>query len=57
MGNEKWKKWIAGLRAGEKLPKKNQLLLILLTGILLLVIAFPVPDSSESTDQQSYNVR
>lgn len=57
MGNEKWKKWIAGLRTGEKLPKKNQLLLILLTGILLLVIAFPVPDSSESTDQQSENVR
>ena len=57
MGNEKWKKWIAGLRTGEKLPKKNQLLLILLTGILLLVIAFPVPDSSESTDQLSENVR
>ena len=57
MGNEKWKKWIAGLRTGEKLPKKNQLLIILLTGILLLVIAFPVPDSSESTDQQSENVR
>lgn len=47
MGNEKWKKWIAGLRTGEKLPKKNQLILILLTGILLLVIVFPVPDSSD----------
>ncbi len=57
MGNEKWKNWIAGLRTGEKLPKKNQLLLILLTGILLLVIVFPVPDSSDSTAQQSENAR
>ena len=57
MGNEKWKNWIAGLRTGEKLPKKNQLLLILLTGILLLVIVFPVPDSSDSTAQQSDNAR
>ena len=54
MGNEKWKDWISGLRAGEKLPKKNQLLLILLAGILLLVIVFPVPEQSgNSPDQQT----
>lgn len=53
MGNEKWKNWIAGLRTGEKLPKKNQLLLILLAGILLLVIVFPVENPSERTDQPS----
>ena len=52
MENKKWKNWITGLRTGEKLPKKNQLLLLLLTGILLLVIVFPVPDSSENHDQQ-----
>ncbi len=49
MGSEKWKQWISGLRAGEKLPKKNQLLLILLSGILLLVIVFPVPEQRESS--------
>ena len=49
MGSEKWKQWISGLRTGEKLPKKNQLLLILLSGILLLVIVFPVPGQRESS--------
>lgn len=45
MANKKWKEWIAGIRSGDKLPKKNQLLILLLSGILLLVIVFPVPDS------------
>lgn len=57
MGNEKWKDWISGLRAGEKLPKKNQLVLILLAGVLLIVIVFPVPDPSESTDRQSEDIQ
>lgn len=45
MANKKWKEWIAGIRSGDKLPKKNQLLILLFSGILLLVIVFPVPDS------------
>jgi len=45
LANKKWKEWIAGIRSGDKLPKKNQLLILLLSGILLLVIVFPVPDS------------
>ncbi len=53
MENEKWKKWITALRSGEKLPKKNQLLIILLAGVLLLVIVFPVPDSSDGADQEA----
>lgn len=57
MGNEKWKNWIAGLRTGEKLPKKNQLLLVLLAGILLLVIVFPVSDPSGSADRQSEDIQ
>ena len=57
MGNEKWKDWISGLRAGEKLPKKIQLVLILLAGVLLIVIVFPVPDPSESTDRQSEGIQ
>ena len=48
MGSEKWKQWLSGLRTGEKLPKKNQLLLILLAGIPLLLIVFPVPAQSGS---------
>lgn len=48
MGN-KWKTWLEGLRRGEKLPKKNQLLILLLTGILLLVIVWPVPEEKEDT--------
>lgn len=51
MGSEKWKQWLSGLRTGEKLPKKNQLLLILLAGILLLVIVFPVPEQSGSSSE------
>lgn len=54
MGSEKWKQWFSDMRTGEKLPKKNQLLLILLAGILLLVIVFPVPEQSgNSSGNQS----
>ena len=52
MRSEQWKQWLSGLRTGEKLPKKNQLLLILLAGILLLVIVFPVPEQSGSSPDQ-----
>ena len=48
IGSEKWKQWLSGLRTGEKLPKKNQLLLILLAGILLLVIVFLSLSSQEA---------
>ena len=41
MGNKKWKEWFDGLKSGEKLPKRNQLIIILLIGILLLVIVIP----------------
>ena len=43
------KKWLGGLKSGERLPKKTQLLILLLTGILLLVIAVPLPE--EKTEQ------
>lgn len=55
MGNKKWKDWITEIRTGEKMPRKNQLVLLLLAGILLLVIAIPVSEPSEETleDTQS----
>ena len=55
MGNKKWKDWITEIRTGEKMPRKNRLVLLLLAGILLLVIAIPVSEPSEETleDTQS----
>ena len=35
------------MKSGEKLPKKNQLFILLLTGILLLVIVVPLPEETE----------
>ena len=43
-------RWLDGLKSGERLPKKNQLIILLLTGILLLVIVVPLP---ENADQDS----
>ncbi len=43
----KWKAYFAGLKKGEKLPAKRQLLILLLAGILLMVIIIPVPDGKE----------
>ncbi len=53
MGNKKWKEYLEGLRSGEKLPKKNQLLILLLVGILLLVIIIPVPGASGDSEEGS----
>ena len=47
MGNKQWKEWGDGLTSGEKLPKKNQLIIILLIGIILLVIVIPVENPQE----------
>lgn len=44
------KRWLDGLKSGERIPKKNQLIILLLTGILLLVIVVPLP---ENADQDS----
>lgn len=44
------KRWLDGLKSGERLPKKNQLIILLITGILLLVIVVPLP---ENADQDS----
>lgn len=47
------KAWITRLKkrtSGEKLPRKTQLLILLLAGILLLVITLPVPGTASDTD-------
>ena len=48
----KWKSYLAGLRKGEKIPKKRQLLILLLVGILLMVIVLPVPDGREGSEEK-----
>ena len=49
----KWKEWILRLKGREKLPKKNQILILLLAGILLLVIVFPVPEQTQGVEKES----
>ena len=41
------KSFLESMKSGEKLPKKNQLLILLLTGILLLVIVVPLPEETK----------
>lgn len=49
----KWKAYVAGLRKGEKLPRKSQLLILLLVGILLMIIVLPVPDGREGSEKEN----
>ena len=49
----KWKSYVAGLRKGEKLPRKSQLLILVLVGILLMVIVLPVPDGGEGSEEEN----
>ncbi len=48
MDNSKWKALLQSIRSGEKMPKKNHLLILLLVGLLLFVAVFPFPASDQS---------
>ena len=48
----KWKEWLSKIKKNEKLPKKNQILILLLAGILLLVIVFPVPEDDKKEEEK-----
>ena len=52
MEKSKLRRWLEGVRTGEKLPKKNQLLILLLAGVLLFVIVLPVPDGKEGDGKE-----
>ena len=52
----KWRSYLAGLRKGEKLPGKRQLLILLLIGILLMVIVIPVPDGKEGLEDDKKQI-
>ncbi len=46
--DNKWKALLDKLKDKKMLPKKNQLLILLLVGILLVVIAIPTPDKKKN---------
>ena len=48
MDNSKWKALLQSIRSGEKLPKKNHLLILFLVGLLLFVAVLPFPASDQS---------
>ena len=48
MDKNKWKEWLQNIRSGEKLPKKNHLLILFLVGMLLFVAVFPLPTSDQT---------
>ena len=53
MEKNRIKGWLDGLRTGERMPKKNQLVILLLAGVLLFVIAVPVPDEGKGGDEET----
>lgn len=62
MNLRKLNEWLKKLRSGEKLPKKNHLIILLLVGIFLFVITLPDPltekqdnSGSDTGDAQNAN--
>ena len=57
MDRNKWKNWLEKLRSGEKMPKKNHLLILFLIGMLLFVAVIPLPSSDQAdTSAESESV-
>lgn len=50
---KKWKQFLEQIRENKKLPGKNQLLILLLVGVLLLVIVWPVPDGTKEETEST----
>lgn len=50
---KKWRAILEQIKEKNKFPKKNQLFLLLLTGILLVVIAWPVSDKEEEESRET----
>ena len=50
---KKWKQFLEQMKDKKKLPRKNQLLILLLVGILLLVIVWPVPDGNQEDTRET----
>lgn len=52
---DKWKIWLKNLCGGRKIPPRNQLLILLLIGILLVVIALPAGRKSDTDVETAVN--
>ena len=50
---KRWKQFLEQMKDKKKLPRKNQLLILLLVGILLLVIVWPVPDGNQEDTRET----
>lgn len=48
----KWKSVLEHLKRNQKLPGKNQLLILFLVGLLLLVIVLPTPEKKEGDSKE-----
>lgn len=55
MDNSKLKALLQSIRSGEKMPKKNHLLILLLVGLLLFVAVFPFPVSGQAEQDADKN--
>lgn len=53
---KKWKEILEQMKENKKLPKKNQLLLVLLVGILLVVIAWPADTEQKEETEDGQTV-
>ena len=56
MDNNKWKEWFQSIRSGDRLPKKNHLLILFLVGMILFVAVFPFPASDHTGTDTAENV-
>ena len=43
----KWKEWLSFWKQNKRMPNKNQLLILLLLGILFMVIAYPIGETTK----------
>ena len=55
MDNSKLKALLQSIRSGEKMPKKNHLLILLLVGLLMFVAVFPFPASGQAEQDADKN--
>lgn len=54
MGRDRWNNWLEKIKNNEKIPKKNHLLILFLTGMILFAAVFPFPSGDrEITDGNS----
>lgn len=51
MEKNKWKELFSDIRSGKKILRKNHLLILFLTGLLLFIAVVPFPESEKTDDE------